>query len=235
MTATYAGAWPPGRSASTIASVQRVVRHVADQRRIEPQDLGDGRDHVAPAPFLPPVRIDGQRHGVARADRRELLPGARRVAAAAVRGHGAGQELGRGHDVERHGGRVDARHPADHHAEVPDRLAGDEGEQRPSPGRCGWAPSIVGEPDACTPLATTAYSDGTVMRMVARGVVGDLRLRVPLGAAAEQPVQLRRHERDVAGLLEGAGAAAAPRPRPCWSASTATESSLMPWRSMRPW
>ena len=68
----------------------------------------------------------------------------------------------------RDGGRIDALHPADHHAEIPQRLAGAVNVNSARPGCPGaWTPTSVGEPHACTPLATTANSAGTVMRRIA--------------------------------------------------------------------
>ena len=70
-------------------------------------------------------------------------------------------------DVDGDGGRVHALHAADHHAEIPQRL-GAVKVKSARPGCPGaWTPTTTGDPLACTPLATTAYSAGTVIRSTA--------------------------------------------------------------------
>ena len=75
--------------------------------------------------------------------------------------------LCRSNDVDRHRGGVDALHPADDHAEIPQRLRRREREQRASLAAPASLPTSAGDPLACTPLATTAYPAGTVMRSTA--------------------------------------------------------------------
>ena len=187
----------------------RVVRHVAGQRREYSRRISAaGAERLAPARFLAPVGLDAERARCCgrrpaestTAALRRMICCCERVGAAHV-----GRRRPCRHDVERHGRGIDADHPADDDAEIANRLRRHERIRRcaestrvdPSSGAAGAA---AGEPSSVTPDATTLYSIGHGDANARGGVVGDLVLRIPVVAIAEQPLRLRRHRRHVVRL-----------------------------------